>query len=244
MAFRAANSVAASSNTISVTKPTGTAADDILIFCITIDSAESSFTWPSGFTALHENRLGTDGQLTGIAWKRAGGSEPATYDASVASSYSDGDHTATVAAFSGRNVTDPPVAATASVSDTGNASPVSAASNAVTAVAGDDLFHCGLMDPTGSATTLTQAPHSGWTEITEQAQDWAAHGASYIDNVSAGSTGAITAVMTMNNSSAYVAHLVRIPAAAGGGGGDPEIALIRGGKLVGGGLLLKGGLRG
>ena len=31
---------------------------------------------------------------------------------------------------------------------------------------------------------------------------------------------------------------------AAGGGGDPEIALIRGGKLVGGGLLLKGGLRG
>lgn len=57
--------------------------------------------------------------------------------------------------------------------------------------------------------------------------------------------GAGTVTMSWTGSDAQDWVIIGVPLKpAGGGGGDPEIALLRGGKLVGGGLLLKGGLRG
>lgn len=77
--------VGGSANTASPVKPTGTVENDILLYVLYREiAANDTVTWPTGFTQI--GALGDTGGTPDIqynlAWKRAGGSEPASYAAS------------------------------------------------------------------------------------------------------------------------------------------------------------------
>lgn len=240
MAYRSHATNTGSGGTVTVTKPTGVAADDILIACYSQDGGSGAPTWPTDFTVLSDfANLTFDGQQTGFAIKRATGSEGASYVLSG----SGGDCCGAVIAFSGRHTTTAPTHSE-NVTDSSTADGSSVTASTVTAETGDDLCFLVLVDPGGSVSSLTAGVPTDFTERFElPGGNWSAMYGATRDNVSAGATGTITATsFTPGLSFAYTGYLIRIPAAAAGG--DPEIALIRGGKLVGGGLLLRGGLVG
>jgi len=89
-AYRADASSAYNSNntTLTVTKPTGTVENDVLLFAVELFTDTNSLnaleaiTWPAGFTELqtiyNNSVAGQEIQLT-FAWKLAGGAEGASY---------------------------------------------------------------------------------------------------------------------------------------------------------------------
>jgi hypothetical protein len=182
-----------------------------------VDTSGVGFTWPTGFTQLAKNNLTLDGETVGWAWKRATGSEGTTFTLTLDATR---NYSAAVVTFDGRHATDPPVAGTVTLNNSGNTSPVSATAPAVTAVSGDDLVYlCGL-DTDGSNRNPAFAMPAGMTERADVTFGFSALGVATQDNVSAGSTGTKTATVTLSaGSTAWAAGLVRIPAAAGGGGG-------------------------
>ncbi len=81
-AFRASNNAFADATSITVTKPAGTAADDILVVGLFVEQT-SVITPASGFAEISD-ATGTQGGSSPpykahMFWKRAGGSEPADY---------------------------------------------------------------------------------------------------------------------------------------------------------------------
>lgn len=103
------NAYAGSGTSQVVTKPTGTADQDILIAISYLEDlgSEETITWPSGFAEIiseYNNTVG--GQVTqlSVAWKLAGGSEPANYTISWTNSTG---NRAAVAAYSGAYAADP-----------------------------------------------------------------------------------------------------------------------------------------
>lgn len=74
-----ADSSTSSVTSLQVTKPTGTVADDVLIFgAILLDNASRTFTPPSGFSLIINNSGLSAGRLV-TYYKVAGGSEGANY---------------------------------------------------------------------------------------------------------------------------------------------------------------------
>lgn len=69
------------SATVTINKPTGTAAGDVLIFAGVNNDGSRTLSLPSGWASLAETKT-TTAPGTGFwcAWKLAGGSEPASYD--------------------------------------------------------------------------------------------------------------------------------------------------------------------
>lgn len=68
---------------VTLTKPTGVVADDILLVYISRENGSTTGSWaavtpPSGWTQLQDTDLGAYNQML-VFWKRAGGSEPADY---------------------------------------------------------------------------------------------------------------------------------------------------------------------
>ena len=68
----------AASTSTTITKPTGTVQDDLLVAHISVEGGDPTFATPSGWTQLFN---GTGGGDVGVAvyWRLAGGSEPANY---------------------------------------------------------------------------------------------------------------------------------------------------------------------
>lgn len=107
IAYRSSNSATGNASTV-VTKPTGTAADDWLLYVVVLlsDVADTygTLTWPAGFTEIGSvtSQTGDDTKLL-VAKKKAGGSEGADYTASWSRSYY---MQGAVLAFSGCDLTD------------------------------------------------------------------------------------------------------------------------------------------
>ncbi len=80
--------------TVVLPKPTGTAADDILIavpsFVFGLSADNRTISPPSGWTQLQQNGLDIGGgpykQSTAVLWKLAGGSEPSDYTFTISNS--------------------------------------------------------------------------------------------------------------------------------------------------------------
>lgn len=111
-AFRdstAQNGAGGNATTATCNQPTGTAENDILIFVLyrERDTPTEDVTWPTDFTEFGEAlEAGPNPDMVmSVAWKRAGGSEPADYTASWASS---SYREARLAAFSGCKTSDSP----------------------------------------------------------------------------------------------------------------------------------------
>ncbi len=64
---------------ITISKPTGTTTNDVMVACVAIDADPVTFTPPTGWTSIGKHTNTTDGQTTEAFVFRAGGSEPSTY---------------------------------------------------------------------------------------------------------------------------------------------------------------------
>ena len=67
---------------LTVSKPAGTLAGDLIILSVDVEISQSSWSWPSGFTQLFGSNYASD-QGGGLAWKIAGASEPASYTVNI-----------------------------------------------------------------------------------------------------------------------------------------------------------------
>lgn len=119
------------------------------------------------------------------------------------------------------------------------ASGTAVSSGATATLSSDENLAIGGAHVESGFTTFT--PGGGYTELDEEAGGGYSTTTSYLEVTS---TTGTTASYTSTTSAPWACGVAVVKPAAGGGGGDPEIALIRGGKLVNGGLLLKGGLVG
>jgi len=83
-AFRAANSAVATGGTLTITKPTGTAANDVLIASIAVTPSSVTITPPSGWTLVRRlDNAGPASNSLAVYYKAAGASEPTSYAWSV-----------------------------------------------------------------------------------------------------------------------------------------------------------------
>ena len=83
-AFRAANSAVASGGTLTITKPSGTAANDVLIASVAVAPSSVAISPPSGWTLVRRmDNAGPTSNSLAVYYKVAGGSEPASYAWSV-----------------------------------------------------------------------------------------------------------------------------------------------------------------
>src|SRR5581483_3978296 len=79
-AFRAANSAVASSGTLTITKPTGTAANDVLVASVAVTPSSVAITPPSGWTLVRRtDNAGPTSTSLAVYYKVAGASEPTSY---------------------------------------------------------------------------------------------------------------------------------------------------------------------
>src|SRR3954471_1562131 len=79
-AFRAANSAVASGGTLTITKPTGTAANDVLIASLAVTPSTVTITPPSGWTLVRRlDNAGPTSNSLAVYYKAAGSTEPTSY---------------------------------------------------------------------------------------------------------------------------------------------------------------------
>lgn len=220
MAYRQSSQNRGGSGTPGTAVPGGAVANDIVLLMFGLDSVGVSVTseWPTGFVELDEKDTAApaDTQETAFAYKRLTGTDSGSY---TLASLTGGapDWICQAIAFSGRHTTNPPVISTAHVVNTAIGNGVSVTANALTAVAGDDLAMIVVLDPSSSDTGFSLAAPSGWSLAqNDSTRAWSAGAIFYKENVSAGDTGTISSVLTTpsGKTAAYVAWLVRIPAAA------------------------------
>jgi hypothetical protein len=218
MAFRSAGTAtsgAIATSSLTPGSPAGLAANDIIIVVVTGDASGNTYTYASGFTALYPSTaISTpDGQTMGVGWKRAVGGDTLT----VTRSTTGVSWVVQAFCWSGRDVTNPPVASTLASNSASNASPTTITANGVTAVLNDDLFWLGILDVTSSgASSLTQP--TGYTSratTADTVDGFNIFGAATKDAVAAGATGTVAGSMTHSGTSGWFAGLIRIPAASG-----------------------------
>ena len=206
MAYRSsAIGTGVATSTPSVAVPTGAVSGDIIILACTVDATSGS-TLPAGFTQFGTDAgLTFDGETSQLAWKvYAGEAGPYNWTGAQANSWA-----AYAVAFSGRSGT--PVASSVAQSNTGNASPVTATSNAVTVIAGDDLCAFFADDPTGNTTAETAG--GSFTLRQSNGTTFTGSGIETLDNATPGSTTA-SMQFTASSTSAWQGWVVRIPAAS------------------------------
>jgi len=221
MAYLDSTTNVGNSTTPSVAVPAGVVADDIVILVASTDHSDGVFEaadWPTGFTELQESVATLDGQVAAIGWKRLTGADSGSYTFGVVNTVSV-SWVCQAFAFRGRHTTNPPVA-TAAVNNSANGSPVSVTAGGVTAVEGDDLLWVSAPDVDLSGVVTGHAAPTNYTEKEDYFDaDWSALSGATRENVSVGATGDITGTLSLSSqSAAWIAFLVRIPAAAAGGG--------------------------
>lgn len=225
MAYRSSAQVATASGTstsLTVNAPAGLAQNDIVtLFWVNGGTDTSTITWPAGFTQFtpDASTSAPDTKTIRAAWKRAGASEPSTYQ--VSTDIGGGDKCILIAvAHSGRHLTNPPVAV-ATTQLVAQTDPVSINATGFTASAGDDaIWFAAQSGGVGEAVFLwTYSAPASYTERQEAAADAYTSGVvATRDNLSAGATGTITGTMTSGDAdtSGYGAFVIQLPAAAGG----------------------------
>lgn len=214
MAFGNAQSATGSDTTPTVTKPTGTASNDIVIAANTYDSSSLTNAWNNSLTNLRQDTNTLDGQRTASAWKRAGGAEPSSYTSTINSAVS---WAIGALNLTGRSTSSDPEISSASVNNSGNSSPVTLTANGVTALAGDDLVWIAASDCTDTAGPNVFTPPTGYTTRVDVEGAFTRLMIATQDNVSAGATGTVSGSLTLSaGTAAWAAQLIRVPAAAGG----------------------------
>lgn len=84
-AFRSAASAVASGGTLTVTKPAGVAANDVMVAAVAVTPSSVTITPPAGWTLVRRtNNTGPTSNSLAVYYKAAGGAEPANYAWNVA----------------------------------------------------------------------------------------------------------------------------------------------------------------
>lgn len=218
MAYRNSSQNQDPSASATVPVPSGIAENDIIIAVISVDYLDALHNI-SGFTSLDNSRNTVDGQRTITMWKRATGSESGSFDWG----YGGNNWASQCYLFSGRHLTNPPVA-TGNVNTSQNTLPITITATGVTAVAGDDLLLLGAPDCNNTLVSSTYSSWpSGFNERITNFSGWAALGGATKENVSAGSTGDLTVQWTCTTAptwAGWAGVLIRIPSA-----GEAPLAL-------------------
>lgn len=233
-AYRSSNSIATTSGTstsLTVTTPTGTVQDDIVILCAAVGgSATATFGWPASFTQFtaDASTATPDTKTIRCAWKREGASPPANY--AVTNDIGGGDKMVLIAtSFSGRHTTNAPTAV-ATTQTVAQADPVTIGATGFTAAAGDDaLWFAAQSGGVGEAAfTWTYTPPASYTERQDAAADAYTSGAvATRDNLGAGATGTLSGSMTSGDADngGWGALVIQLPS-AGGGAGSSVVPII------------------
>lgn len=201
-AFRSdAEVTTATMTNITITKPTGTTTNDILIAQIYREVTTDAVTLPGGWALIAEIEPKADHQVT-LAWLRAGGSEPANYTFSFANSYAGG----LIACYSGCVTSGNPWSATPT-QNSGTTGATLTFSSVTTVDADCLLIALGTAWEGG-----TQTPPSGFTETSDF--PYAGYN-SYNTQASAGASGDKTATMS-GGSNSWTAVLIPLKPPGGG----------------------------
>jgi len=224
MAFRSVASNVTAASSLVVTKPAGAVQDDILIACKVIDNTGDTITWPTGFVGLTGTPITTssvDGQQFWVAYKIAGGSEPANYTLQTAN-----NGIGFIAAYSGRDPVSPIDRQNVNNSGSGAASPwtVSITPGSVTNTGCDLIVIWG--DDVNGGVDVTHTMPSVPGTFTSRADLNGAGAANFMNCVigdlenwgSSGAPGVIAGVGTSAGRTAdwAVAFIALKPAAGGG----------------------------
>ena len=104
-AFRAAASATTTGATLTITKPAGVVANDVLIASVGVTPSSTTITPPAGWTLVRRiDNAGATSNSLAVYYKVAGGSEPASYDWGVSGvAFAVGG----IQAFSGVDTADP-----------------------------------------------------------------------------------------------------------------------------------------
>jgi hypothetical protein len=86
IAYRSSSSTSSSGTSTIVTLPAGTTTDDIVLFAVFWNGAPGTITFPTGFTEITQQADTNVSGLMSVHWKRAGGSEGASYTATSTNS--------------------------------------------------------------------------------------------------------------------------------------------------------------
>jgi hypothetical protein len=205
-------------STITINKPSGTVEGDILLLLVSLDrTTAETITPPSGFAALASSPLNSAVEAGSSAcfWKKAGASEPASYDWTCTSSASTAG---ILAAYSGRDGTTP-INASSGLAEGGAASAASVNATGITpSVDNCDIVYLAATDTTVSA-TVSWTPPSGMTERAEvtTASPWVNATLADLTQGTAASTGTVTgtATWTGGGTTGRMAFLVALAPAAG-----------------------------
>ena len=221
MAYRASSTANDNGDvtTITIPKPTGTLENDIIVAYASIDATTATgFNWVAlGFTLLDTATSTYDGQIITWAWKRAGASEAASW----ALTWTNAAPTLGGAvSFSGRHLTDPPVAGTTNNPNSSHGpGAFNIDANGVTVISGDDLLWLAVTDQDANSGTMTgfTAP-TNFTEQIEQlngGNGWSSASACTWDDATTGATGTVTGTGPVDTgfTTSYVSSLIRIPTA-------------------------------
>lgn len=154
---------------LSVSKPAGVIADDVLVACVTIRADSSISSVPSGWTLIRQDTTATtdnNGCRQAIYYKVAGSSEPSSYQWKTSAST---DIAICIAAFSGVNTSTPIEVNDGTSSDDPNDTTCTAPSvTTTTATCMLVTFH-GFNPATTTTATTSQTPPSGMTEAADTA---------------------------------------------------------------------------
>lgn len=221
MAFRAiAVNETGSSGGLVVTKPSGTAENDILIAFTVSDNASDTFTWPSGFAEVTGSPITCtlDNQTIGMAIKVAGGSEPANYTLTCSNTIIGG-----IAAFSGCATTGVPHRIITADDDSSDATPWDLTTGTFTG--GNTSTSCDIVFYGGSDTNtsgdVSHTAPAGFIIPTNGDIDDGFRNAmfAYKENAASGETGAYSATGTQATASAGFGAIALALELTGGGGG-------------------------
>lgn len=195
IAFRAtASNQADASTTLSITKPTGTVDNDVLVAVISIADGTLTITPPAGWTTLGDKQVFGGGfRLAETFWKVAA-SEGSSYSFTFNSNV---NNFGAIGSWSGCNTTTPINAHGGQTNDTASTSVT--APSITTNVANTQLIMCGVENATD-----TWTPPSGYTKEVDQSQTSSAMRLAMFDiaNASSGATGAVVATIAVAHRSA------------------------------------------
>lgn len=199
-AFGSVSSTFGDSTNIAVSTPSGTVAGDILVFGVSLDSAVSVVTWPTGFTNITGSpitQLSPDGHSFWLATKVATGSEGATLTATVLSA--GGGWTAFIARYTGRNTTSPRNAQSAANNTSANTSPVTViASSITTTIVGCDILYVAGLDGSDAVFGAAGTAPSGFAERVDLSSTnrWSNIYLADMSQVGSGATGNLSGSFT------------------------------------------------
>lgn len=206
-------------NNDTLSKPTGTAAGDVMLAFLEADGPNTAASWasrlPAGWTLLHEDTVSTSGFIgyPAVAIKVAGAAEPATYAFSFGSQIGAG----VIVSYSGVDTTTPVDASAQQINGTAG---TSMGIPSVTTTRTDSLLVAAYFNRQTNGVTHT--PPAGMTQRISQkgAYSLSNFGIADVGIPAAGATGARTATSATADVSFGVAIALRsVDGVAGGGGG-------------------------